>query len=150
MTVANEYGLNRGSSSNKKMRYQKKVIAFGGKKVTLWSIDGITWSTRKNELLNVIERQEEERAKFGGQIKGGPQSKVKPKTVETPVEPEAKKEKKEEERGVAKAASKKKASAKKAPASAKEKKAAPAPRQRATSKAAAKKKTSSRKKSAAA
>ena len=75
MGPANAYELKRAvQDSARKVRYQKRVQMFQGKKVTLWSIDGVTWSTKKEELLDIIERRQEEQARFGGQIKGGPQA----------------------------------------------------------------------------
>lgn len=55
--------------NDKKAKYQKKEITFGGKKHLLWSIDGNTWSTRKDELLAIQERHENEKITFG-EIKG--------------------------------------------------------------------------------
>jgi len=60
----------------RKCKYEQKIVSFGGKPVALYSLDGITWSSRKEELDGIRERHEQEKAAFGGQIKGGPQ--VKP------------------------------------------------------------------------
>ena len=61
----------------RKSKYSQKTVRFGGKEITLFSLDGITWSSRKEELEAIMERHEQEKASFGGQIKGGPQA-VKP------------------------------------------------------------------------
>jgi hypothetical protein len=63
--------------SNKKINYLKKTVNFDGKQLIMFSINGDTWSTRKEELHEIIERHELEKQNFGGQIKGGPQVKTK-------------------------------------------------------------------------
>ena len=50
-----------------------KTISFGGKKVTLYSLDGNTWSSRKDELAIIQERQETGRITLAGD-KGKEQS----------------------------------------------------------------------------
>jgi len=62
----------------RKSKYSQKTVAFGGGQITLYSLDGITWSSRKEELEAILERHEQEKANFGGQIKGGPQAKPFP------------------------------------------------------------------------
>ena len=59
-----------------KGNYQKKVVNYSGKQVVLFSLDGQIWSTRKEELKSIMERHATERASYGGQITGGPQSKI--------------------------------------------------------------------------
>lgn len=48
----------------KKVKYLSKSVKFAGKQVTLYSLDGATWSTRKEELHQILERQEAERVSF--------------------------------------------------------------------------------------
>lgn len=60
----------------KKVKYFRKEVSFAGEPVVLFSIDGSTWSTRKEELLEIQERHELEKASYGGQIKGGPQARI--------------------------------------------------------------------------
>ena len=57
----------------KKTRYLQKTVGFAGGEITLFSLDGVTWSSRKEELEAILQRHEQEKANFGGQIKGGPQ-----------------------------------------------------------------------------
>ncbi|MCB0335512.1 MAG: hypothetical protein KDD62_04380 [Bdellovibrionales bacterium] len=67
----------------RRSKFQSKEIAYGDQKVVLYSIDGLTWSTRKDELEDIIVRHELERTSYGDQIKGGPQARVpttRPKT----------------------------------------------------------------------
>ena len=52
-------------------KYHKKVVQFSGKKLTLYSLDGNTWSTRKTELEDIIERHEQERLKLASQTGKG-------------------------------------------------------------------------------
>ena len=54
----------------KKQTFLKKEVSFGGKSLVLYSIDGNTWSTRKDELIAILERHEAEKITFG-EIKGG-------------------------------------------------------------------------------
>lgn len=53
----------------KKIKYLTKKIKFNGKDMTLYSIDGCTWSSRKDELCQIIERHESEKLTFG-EIRG--------------------------------------------------------------------------------
>lgn len=53
----------------KKFKYLTKKVKFGGKDLTLFSIDGATWSSRKDELVQIIERHENEKLTFG-EIRG--------------------------------------------------------------------------------
>ena len=48
-----------------KNKYMQKTVAFNGKQMTLFSLDGITWSSRKDELAQILERHEQERANIG-------------------------------------------------------------------------------------
>jgi len=41
--------------------YLSKTVRFGNNPLTLYSIDGVTWSSRKDELLLIKERQEQKR-----------------------------------------------------------------------------------------
>jgi hypothetical protein len=58
------------SQQKKKSTFLKREVKFGGKTVILYSIDGNTWSTRKDELQAIIDRHEAEKVTFG-EIKGG-------------------------------------------------------------------------------
>ena len=53
----------------KKIKYLTKKIKFNGKDMTLYSIDGSTWSSRKDELTQIIDRHESEKLTFG-EIRG--------------------------------------------------------------------------------
>lgn len=53
----------------KKIKYLTKKIRFNGKEMTLYSIDGCTWSSRRDELTQIIERHESEKLTFG-EIRG--------------------------------------------------------------------------------
>jgi len=80
----------RGLMSAKTLRYHKKVVSFGEDELILWSLDGNTWSTRKEELVNIQERHENERVTFE-QIRSGNTSKRKAKENTDPEQqPEAK------------------------------------------------------------
>lgn len=48
----------------KKNEFLSKVVKFGTKSVTLFSLDGNTWSTRKGELQGILDRHEAERQKL--------------------------------------------------------------------------------------
>jgi len=52
------------AKSIKKIRYLSKKVKFGPKEFTMWSIDGVTWSTRKEELTMIQDRHEAERQKL--------------------------------------------------------------------------------------
>ena len=52
-----------------KIKYITKTVRFGGKELTLYSIDGTTWSTRRSELMSVKERHEAQRVTMND-IKG--------------------------------------------------------------------------------
>src|SRR5690606_10717706 len=69
------------SSKKKSSKYLKKTVEFQGSKLVLYSLDGDTWSSRKDELHEIVERHELQKQNFGGQIKGGPQVKtIKPES----------------------------------------------------------------------
>ena len=57
-------------SDKKKIKYLSKVQKVAGFNVTLYSIDGSVWSSRRNELVEIMERHERERTSFGGDLKG--------------------------------------------------------------------------------
>ncbi len=48
----------------KKTKYLTKSVKFGEKQFTLFSLDGVTWSSRREELHMILERQEQERKAF--------------------------------------------------------------------------------------
>ncbi len=52
-----------------RVKYITKTVKFGGKELVLYSIDGMTWSTRRNELQAVKERHEAQRVTLND-IKG--------------------------------------------------------------------------------
>ncbi len=52
------------AKSAKKAKYISKKVRFGAKEFTMWSIDGVTWSTRKEELTQIADRHEAERLKL--------------------------------------------------------------------------------------
>jgi hypothetical protein len=68
-------------SESKKIKYLSKSVAFNGKTLTLFSIDGQTWSSRKQELLEIKERQERDKVSFVA---------IKEENGETRVAPKAK------------------------------------------------------------
>ena len=43
---------------SQKSKYMSKTVHFGGKQLTLYSLDGCTWSTKKDELQAILERHE--------------------------------------------------------------------------------------------
>lgn len=47
--------------AEKKGKYLTKQVKFGGAEFTLYSIDGVTWSSNKNELEEIHERHERQR-----------------------------------------------------------------------------------------
>lgn len=49
----------------KKSKYLTKSIKFGSQLVTLYSLDGLTWSTRRSELQTIKERIESQRITLG-------------------------------------------------------------------------------------
>ena len=51
-------------STASKPTYQKKTVIFAGTEITLYSIDGVTWSTRPQELHDIQERHENERSRI--------------------------------------------------------------------------------------
>lgn len=53
----------------KKIKYLTKKVRFNGKDMTLYSVDGCTWSSRRDELTQIIERHESEKLTFG-EIRG--------------------------------------------------------------------------------
>ena len=61
-------------AARRRPKYFKKSIKYGKQEVTLFSLDGQVWSTRKEELADIMERHANERASYGGQIAGGPQA----------------------------------------------------------------------------
>lgn len=63
----------------KKVKYLSKTVKFAGKNMTLYSLDGMTWSSRKDELHQILERQDQERAAFNQMIGDAA---AKPKTPE--------------------------------------------------------------------
>lgn len=47
----------------KRPKYMTKVVKFGKENLTLYSIDGNTWSSRRQELTDIMNRHEQERLK---------------------------------------------------------------------------------------
>lgn len=52
-------------TTDKKLKYLSKSVVLGAKTITLFSIDGTTWSSRKDELQAIIARHEAQKASFG-------------------------------------------------------------------------------------
>lgn len=68
--------------NSKKSNFQTKKVSFNGKEMTLYSLDGVTWSTRPDELTAIIERHSTEQAAYSSDLKGEEREKiekVKPK-----------------------------------------------------------------------
>lgn len=59
----------------KKIKYLEKEVSFGGGSVLLFSLDGCTWSSKKEELEGIMERYEQQKLNFGEQILRGAQAK---------------------------------------------------------------------------
>ena len=51
----------RASMPEKKGKYLTKQVQFGGVSFTLYSLDGVTWSSKKEELEEIHERHERQR-----------------------------------------------------------------------------------------
>ena len=73
-------------SDAKKLKYLTKTVHFGSSTVTLYSIDGFTWSSKKHELTVIKERLENQRVTLG-EIKSedGEDEKAKPEKDDEPV-----------------------------------------------------------------
>ena len=50
-------------ADKKKGKYLTKVVKFGKENLTLYSLDGNTWSSRRQELTDIANRHEQERLK---------------------------------------------------------------------------------------
>lgn len=75
-------------SDAKKNKFLTKTVRFGTKTVTLFSIDGHTWSSRRSELHTIKERQEAQRVTLGD-IKEEDEQRPAPEAAESddgPVE----------------------------------------------------------------
>lgn len=68
-------------SQKRKGAYLTKEARFGGTKVTLYSLDGVTWSSRKEELHAIQERHEKEKITFN-EIKGVGEAEEEPAAAE--------------------------------------------------------------------
>lgn len=53
-----------------------KKVAFQGKTITMYSIDGVTWSTRPDELQAIVDRHAQQQAAFTADLKGEEREKV--------------------------------------------------------------------------
>jgi len=53
-------------SDVKKLKYLTKTVKFGSNSLTLYSIDGLTWSSKKQELTVIKDRLENQRVTLGG------------------------------------------------------------------------------------
>lgn len=69
------------TDTKKKTKYLTKHVKFGEKQFTLFSLDGITWSSRREELHMILERQEQERKAFNQIV--GEQTAEREKTPES-------------------------------------------------------------------
>ena len=58
----------------KKDKYFEKKVNVGGQAITLFSLDGVTWSSIKQDLSAIQERYEKQTMLYGEQITIGPQS----------------------------------------------------------------------------
>lgn len=73
-------------ADSKKIKYLSKTVNFGGKTLTLFSVDGTTWSSRKQELLEIKERQERDKVSFAAIKEENGETRVIPKVKgKTPV-----------------------------------------------------------------
>ena len=107
--MAEQTGVVTLMNDAKKPKFQSKVVRFGSHSITLFSIDGVTWSTRRDELQRILERHEQERLGLanlkdpsGGAAKGKPAKGPKKAAAsdtdgEAIVEPEAEDEDGEED-----------------------------------------------------
>lgn len=78
----------------KKSKYHTKTVKFGTKELILYSLDGVTWSTRKTELLAIKERHDTERQNFA-QLRGVAGEAEEEKPVEAAEETDTKAEEQE-------------------------------------------------------
>ena len=79
-------------NAKSKAKYQTKTTTFGKQKVTLYSIDGLTWSSRPNELDAIKERHEAQRITFAqikGEVKEAQEEQEKESTEEETLDPVA-------------------------------------------------------------
>jgi hypothetical protein len=51
---------------SKKPKYYEKTVSFGGQSLKLYSLDGVTWSSKKEELHQIQERHEKQRLALQG------------------------------------------------------------------------------------
>lgn len=51
-----------------KVKYLSKSVKFGSKTLVLYSIDGLTWSSKRDELSQIQERQEAQRVTLDGAV----------------------------------------------------------------------------------
>ena len=51
---------------SKKPKYHEKTVSFGGQALKLYSLDGVTWSSKKEELHHIHERHEKQRLALQG------------------------------------------------------------------------------------
>lgn len=51
---------------SKKPKYHEKTVSFGGQPLKLYSLDGVTWSSKKEELHHIQERHEKQRLALQG------------------------------------------------------------------------------------
>lgn len=66
----------------KKGNYLTKKVKFQGKDMTMYSLDGITWSSRPDELQAIIDRHSTEQAAFSSDLKGEEREKEKEKPAQ--------------------------------------------------------------------
>lgn len=62
------FGRDMADKDKKKSKYLSKSVKFGSKQLILYSLDGNTWSSRKDELHQILERHDQERAAFNQMI----------------------------------------------------------------------------------
>lgn len=76
-------------ADGKKIKYLTKSVTFSGKEITLFSLDGLTWSTRRSELLTIKERQERDRVSFAALKEEDGETRIIPRQKEEEVEVES-------------------------------------------------------------
>lgn len=88
-------------AEGKKLKYLSKTVRFQGKEISLYSIDGVTWSTRRQELSQIKERQEAAKVSFAAIKEENGETKVVAKGPsgsedEDPIEEDSKRDEYEE------------------------------------------------------
>lgn len=53
-------------AEKKRSKYLTKTVKFAGQSLVLYSLDGLTWSTKRQELQSIKERQDNQRVTLAG------------------------------------------------------------------------------------